>query len=106
MKFLFSLAPLILGLILYRNSYIFYPWVSNYLPDGLWAFSFSSSLFLVLEHKKYLINLIIVIGFGITFEFMQWANVIKGTFDIVDIAIYIVANMMAIGSNKIISKVD
>jgi hypothetical protein len=37
---------------------------------------------------------------------MQWANVIKGTFDIVDIAIYIVANMMAIGSNKIISKVD
>jgi hypothetical protein len=71
----------------------------------LWAFSFSSSLFLVLEHKQYLINLILVIGFGITFEILQLANLIKGTFDIVDIAVYIVSSLMAVRSNKLINKV-
>ena len=104
MKILLSLFPLLIGIIIYRNSFVFDPWVSNYLPDGLWSFSFTSSLFFVQGEKKYFFNIILVVGLGITIEFLQLSNHIKGTFDFVDIVVYFIAAILAVIIDRFLKK--
>lgn len=69
--------------------------VRNFLPDFLWmiAFIFALSPFVkeVFENCYILISGCICFSFSVLFEFLQWTNIIKGTGDFWDLAVYFAA---------------
>ena len=64
-----------------------------YIPDFLWGYAlcFSLSIFCKSHYAG-----IISIFFGITLELLQNFKIIKGTFDYIDILMYITANIIAV----------
>ncbi len=97
--FYFVLTPLLLGVVIYsiaRDESIYFLkffrlnffkiplpyWVQYHLPDGLWAFAFSSLLAIVwgdVQAKAYRVWLIILISVSLLLE------VFYGTFDWYDV---------------------
>jgi hypothetical protein len=69
----------------------------SYLPDALWAYSFTSSLIFAwsVEFLKKPFYLIIPIVTGIIIETFQFKNIIAGTFDYFDILIYILFTFLS-----------
>lgn len=75
------------------------PWIRYSLPDGLWVYSFSATLYLIWSHKFQITKMLIIsIPFVIffTMEMLQYFNVINGTFDIMDILISFIMYMIFI----------
>ena len=68
------------------------------LPDGLWAMSYTMLIFHLRNDKtlKTLIWSIIIPIIGILSEISQYYLLIPGTFDIIDLIMYIVAPTLAI----------
>ena len=68
------------------------------LPDGLWAMSYTMLIFYLRNDKtlKTLIWSIIIPIVGILSEISQYYSLIPGTFDIIDLIMYIVAPTLAI----------
>lgn len=105
-RIILSLITLILGIVIY---YLYYKkiidvsteslrFVRNFIPDFLWMFSF---FFLSVNYskritKKYVtLTSLYALALGILFELLQMANVVRGTFDILDIIVYIIAILIA-----------
>lgn len=105
-RIILSLITLMLGIVIY---YLFYKkiidvstellrFVRNFIPDFLWMFSF---FFLSVNYskritKKYIIlTSIYALALGTLFELLQMVNVVKGTFDILDIIVYIISIIIA-----------
>lgn len=106
------LTPLFLGVVIYSlwrgiplvhsislaPYFMKYPkppdWILYNLPDGLWMYSFLSSLLLIwnlMISKRFFIWLFIAISTGFVLEILQGINVINGTFDWFDIIAYLVS---------------
>jgi hypothetical protein len=65
------------------------------LPDGLFAFSFTSA-FLILWLKEFSLKyLLFPIGFFIIIEYLQLSKVIAGTFDFLDIIVMILFSLFS-----------
>lgn len=79
--------PLILGVIIYLVNT---PGIiRNHLCDFLWAYSLAFSLtYIELNNKE---TLIITLSSGVVFELLQMMHLIKGTFDILDILVELLA---------------
>ena len=105
-------VPLLAGVLLYLflrdDTYIhtFFPWFAEfkgekvysncflrfYLPDWLWAYSLTFALTLVYDKNG---KLLVSILSGILFEVLQALRIINGTFDYLDITMYISASLSA-----------
>ena len=75
-----------------------------YLPDFLWAFSLCCGLN-VLYEKKVLRAIeagIVTILFGCAWEILQYANIIFGTADIIDVILYLTASITSVMINILI----
>ena len=71
-------------------------WIIYSLPDGLWAYSLSYSLFTIWRNSKHHIPLFILISLiAVSAEFLQLYSIIPGTFCIIDITLIIVAVITA-----------
>lgn len=81
------LLPLILGVIIYLINT---PGIiRNHLCDFLWAYSLAFSLtYIELSNKE---TFIITLSTGAVFELLQKVHLIKGTFDILDILVELLA---------------
>lgn len=72
--------------------------VRNHLADGLWiaSFFFIATVFSKKISKRYiLLTSIYVITIGILFEMLQLNSIIKGTFDLIDIVVYIIFTLIS-----------
>ena len=105
-RILISICTLILGVFIYYLNFInvlitdndISIFIRNYIPDFLWmvSFYFFSINYAKKITKKYIIaTSIYVIALGLMFEMMQYSNIVKGTFDILDIITYIIAIIIA-----------
>ena len=83
---------------------IFYPlksivpnWIVFSLPDGLWTYAFTSSLLIIWNNinNKVLIAFIPLL-IGVILELLQYLKINSGTFDLMDIATYIIAATLSI----------
>ena len=100
-RILISTVFLIIGIITYyfygigvlsKNNLCF-SLIRNYIPDICWtiSFFFMSINFAFIIFKKYiLINAIYVLTVAFIFEVLQLFGIVGGTFDIIDILIYII----------------
>lgn len=62
------------------------------LPDGLWVYSFSASLYLIWDKSSRGIKAIIIIPFiaSLVWEILQYFKKVTGTFDLTDVLVEIV----------------
>ncbi len=93
--------------IINPNDVAYYNWSTQILPDGLWCYSYSFLFFSILNKKIrwnnflfFLIPLII----SISIEYLQYFDIIIGTFDLYDIFAYILAVFLSLLNFKIIKK--
>ena len=105
-KIIVSLCTLILGILIY---YLYYQgiiientgfsiFIRNYIPDFLWmiSFYFFSINYSIRITKKYILfTSVYTFALGLIFELLQLANIVRGTFDILDIITYIIAILLA-----------
>jgi len=75
-----------------------YDWIIYCLPDGLWAYSFTSLLLTTNDnsHINKLYSLCLVLSIGLALEVLQYFHLINGTFDIIDIFFYIFGSILSI----------
>ncbi len=105
-RLLISIVLLIVGIIIYlvfdinmmgKSNFVF-TIIRNYLPDICWTFSlyFLGIIFMANISKKPLfMNAIYVLTVALLFEFSQYYHIVKGTFDIVDVLIYIISTFIS-----------
>ena len=72
--------------------------IKNFLPDFLWAFSFTCAFFVITRNRKHVI--LIVALCGILWESLQFTGIISGTGDIIDVIMYLTAVYTAVLINK------
>jgi hypothetical protein len=96
--------PIILGGIIYiGDRFDLLPNnISNYLPDGLWAYSFTSAIIAIWDRKINYFWLSILAFCFISFELMQYFKLLKGTGDIKDVFIYLLFGFFSIIINNLI----
>jgi hypothetical protein len=74
-------------------------WILYSLPDGLWLFSYISFALIIWDNKisKYSFFWIIIVPIiAICSEIGQLFNIIPGTYDLVDIFIYVIFYILAV----------
>jgi len=73
-------------------------WAIYSLPDGLWVYALSSSLFIIWgkDCLKSFYRVLIIIAFAPCLEIMQFYNILPGTFDIIDLIFYIIASTVSV----------
>jgi hypothetical protein len=100
------ISPLLLGVfIYYLNFYIFFfDFISNYIPDGLWAYAFTSTILIIWNKRINYLWIIILFIFYFLFEFLQSIHFLKGTGDIIDIIIYFIFSFISIYVNSFSQK--
>lgn len=81
-------------------------WIIFSLPDGLWVYSFTSFLIIIwsddFESVKYWMVIPLLTFFLI--ELLQLFNILKGTFDIVDNSICLIAFVFCVFKMKLITQ--
>jgi hypothetical protein len=84
-------------LMLFRNistNYSIYDWVKYSLPDGLWLFSYMfliDAIWTNYKHPMYNAFLWSLPIIAILSELFQFAGVVPGTFDVIDLLCYLLA---------------
>ena len=76
-----------------KNDTIFGELVRCYLADALWAYALTFSLSIFIN--RFCAG-VIAFSFGLIWEIYQKYSIISGTFDIVDIIMYLAASMLAV----------
>ena len=89
-----KLNTLIIGLREYTIPFKNYlpQWVIFSLPDGLWIFSSTSIMLLLWNNKlniKTIIWILLIPLYAFSIEILQLCQLYPGTFDIIDIILYI-----------------
>ncbi len=115
MKFLFNkiatkktyillniIGPILLGIFVYTNCYP--KLIRNYLPDGLWAYSFTSSIILIWDNTINYFWISSVFLIFIIFEILQYKGIINGTGDIRDVLVYIIFCIFTLIVNIVFKK--
>ena len=105
-RIILSICLLVCGIFIYLffnsefidKSNIVTTIIRNFIPDLLWAMSFFffSIVFArkVFKHYK-IVNSLYVLIIGICFELLQLINVVNGTFDMLDIFVYVLSVLLA-----------
>ena len=88
--------PLFAGCLIYYLSTSFNQIIVNYLPDGLWAYSFTYSLILIWDKRINLINLALIFFTEIIIEVLQYYHLLEGVCDLFDILVYVIFSLIAI----------
>jgi len=98
--------PLFLGSLIYLNPFNLFipPNLKNYLPDGLWAFSFTSTILIIWNGNISSFWIILLSICFILFECLQSNLIINGTGDLLDVLIYFLFGLASIFLNVIINK--
>ena len=73
------------------NNFIYSNPFTQNLPDGLWVYSFSATLILVNKNKYYVFFPLFISFF---LEFLQFKNILPGTFDVIDLLFYLGTSMI------------
>lgn len=94
--------PVLVGIIIYAliGTESLLQVIKNYLPDWLWAYSYTAAILIVWDRKPKLCWILIVIGSVILFEVSQYFHFIAGTGDFLDIIVYFVAMATSYLTNK------
>lgn len=73
-------------------------WLIYSIPDGLWIYSFTSTLIIVnnCEWSKYKHWLLLPVSLGIGVELLQYFGLFKGTFDVYDLWCYVIGMLLSI----------
>ncbi|WP_333809263.1 hypothetical protein [Flavobacterium sp.] len=100
-----SLSEVIIRIRNYTLNYDFLipDWVKFSLPDGLWLFSFISLILITWKNEINSSNLFWLIGLPIIAllsEIGQSISIVPGTFDWIDIAMYLFGFMLPFIINK------
>ena len=82
----FEYTGLMKSILLMRDvsqNYMLLPdWLYYALPDGLWTYSFTSSFILIWGHSSSLKYwLVVPLSLSLIPEFLQFFNLLSGTFD-------------------------
>lgn len=105
-RFILSITFLIIGVIIYflfdigimaKSNYVL-SIIRNFLPDICWTISFfflSISFTVSLTEHNLLLNSLYVFGIALVYESLQYFHIVKGTFDVLDIFIYIISITIA-----------
>jgi len=88
--------PLVIGVLLYNTPVLYNTKFINYVPDGLWAYSFSISIFWIWKWEINTFNIITILITEIIFEILQKTKYISGTFDGIDILTYVFFSIISI----------
>jgi hypothetical protein len=83
---------------LYQYKSLIPGWIIYSLPDGLWIYALSMSLFLIWgnDYLKTSIWVVIALLMAPSLEIMQYFHIIHGTFDCRDLIIYIIASFSSV----------
>lgn len=84
--------------IAYPYKEVLPSWVLNSLPDGLWVYSFSAILFFASEEYFFQNKILLMLPFILILimEVLQLLDVISGTFDIMDLVMSLIMNLLSI----------
>ena len=110
-----SLIFLIVGVAIYllfdleimAKQSLMFSIIRNFLPDLCWTLSFffmSINFSSKIVKNNLLFNSLYVLGIALIYELLQYFKVIKGTFDVLDILIYIIAIATACLIEKMIRR--
>lgn len=88
--------PLLLGFLIYLERGLFYSWIPNYIPDGMWSFSFTSLILWIWNGTLCYFNIILLMITFSSLELLQFNGILKGTGDFLDIIIYFFFAIIAI----------
>ena len=80
------------------NSHIwFWPILRNYMPDMLWGYSLVFAVYMIIDNNAASMRMLFyVLVFSIALELLQLFPMIPGTFDLLDIFVEGVAEMLAV----------
>lgn len=90
------ILPLLLGVFIYMERGSFFSWIPNYIPDGLWSYSFTSLILWIWNGSLCYLNIILLMFTFISYETLQFNGVLKGTGDFLDVIIYFFFSAIAI----------
>lgn len=87
-------------------SFLDHPWIKYYFSDYLWAVSLCCGLHCILlpSNKGSLLCFAITVCYGFIWELLQYASIFKGTGDLWDILMYILAGFTVLILNFISKK--
>jgi hypothetical protein len=94
--------PILFGIFIYSRS-LQVKFIKNQVPDGLWAYSFCSSMLIVWKRRIVWCWIICVFASFFLFEWLQHTRIISGTGDIFDVLVYISTSIFALILNKYFS---
>jgi hypothetical protein len=101
--FINVLLPVLIGVFFYRfpfaNEHSIF---KNYVPDALWAYALTSSIFIIWNRLVNYLWLSFVILFFIVYEILQYLHFTKGTGDVWDVVTYLTSTFIAIIINKFV----
>lgn len=110
-NFLFNLIvnvilPLLIGVLIYIGENLkkldFY--FLDFLQDGIWAYTFTSSILIIWNNEINYFWLCVLSGVFVIFELLQSLNLIDGTGDFIDVIIYFIFGLFSIFVNQIFIK--
>lgn len=89
-----------LGILIYMYGKLGIPRIIIwYLPDGLWAYSLTSTILLIWAKEIPVIWLLLLGILFVNFEIMQNFHYINGTGDILDVIIYFIFALLSLKIN-------
>ena len=75
----------------------FWPILRNYIPDMLWGYSLVFAVYMIIDNNAASMRMLFyVLVFSIALELLQLFPMIPGTFDLLDIFVEGVAEMLAV----------
>jgi hypothetical protein len=93
-------APLLIGSIPYLFHITLPAIIKNHLPDGLWAYAFTSLTLIIWTRTMNWFWLCACLLSAILFEAFQYFGFVQGDADILDIVTYFLFFAMALQLNK------
>jgi len=100
------ILPLVAGYFIYfAGSIQAVPFlVSNYLPDGLWAYSFASIMLIIWDRQLNFLWIVSCYLIAAGFELLQYWQLITGTADRIDVITYFIFISAGLLSNNYFKK--
>ena len=94
--------PVIAGFLIYvlKSFFCLSGLIKNHFADGLWAYSFISSILIIWERKLNTAWIAITFIISGSIELLQHYQIIFGTGDIFDILTYFIFFITALNSNQ------
>ena len=100
------ISPLLIGVVIYigENLKILDFFFLDFLQDGIWAYTFTSSILMIWNNEINFFWLSVLSGVFVIFELLQSLNLLDGTGDFIDVFIYFIFGLFSIFVNQIFIK--